>query len=197
MPAVTQRDLDALRRGDPEACEAIYREHLADVLRLLHRGFVYHAAGQQRFFQVASAFDREELCQEAFCEFFRQCQAGRFDTRRPVRPYLRRIVINLALQNVRRLYREISRAEPADAVEGFEPPDTLEQQEIVALMTDFRAALPAQDRALLKLYVEEKRSQRVVGERLGMSRDQVYRRLMRIRERAATFLKTKGWLDDP
>lgn len=175
----------------------MYDAHLADVLSLLHKGFVYSAKGEQRFFRVASAFDREELCQEAFCEFFRQCQRGKFDTSRPITPYLRRIVINLALRNAGRFYREDLRAEPVDDAEGFEPPDDLERQEVAALMREFRAGLPEEDRELIDLYAQEIRSQRAVGEKLGLSRDQVYRRLSRIRESAMRFLRRKGWLDEP
>lgn len=190
-------NVDALRRGEPAAYEAVYRTHLEDVMCMLQRGFVYTAGNERRFFKVASAFDREELCQEAFCEFFRQCQRGKFDPTRPIRPYLRRIVINLALHDTRRLYREVPMARPLDGIAGYTPPDALERREVVALMQAFQAELSTEDRALSTLYFEERSSQRIVGETLGLSRDQVYRKIQKIRSSALAFLRKRGWLDEP
>lgn len=190
-------DEDALRRGDPATFEAIYKEHLEVVMRMLQLGFSYYAGGERRFFRVASAFDREELCQEAFCVFFQQCQRGIFDASRPIRPYLRRIVVNLAMGNARRLYREVTLAEPLDDADAYTPPDPLERSEVVGLMREFRAELPEEELAVVKLYFEGKRSQKAVGADLGLSRDQVYRRIGRIRAAALKFLKQRGWLDDP
>lgn len=189
-------DGDALRRGDPEACRAVYHAHLKEVMTMLQCGFVYYADGQPRPFHVRSAFDREELCQEAFSQFFRQCQEGRFDPSRPIKPYLRRIVINLALKNVRKLYREVTIPDPIDGPSDVSPQAEVEKSEVAELMREFRAGLADEDRTLIDLYAQDECSQRVVGERMGLSRDQVYRKLSGIRRAARKFLQDRGWLDE-
>lgn len=184
-----------LRSGDAEALTAVYREHLPQVRRLLAAGFGYRngKTGVRQHLWIPSAFDRDELCQETFAELFRQFRAGRFDASRPVGPYVARIAMNLALRRMGRASRELLEAQP-EPLEQVPPPRP-EDPERTRLLHEFQASLTAEDRALLVAYFEDEASQEAVGAELGLSRDQVYRGIVRIRRRALDFFTARGWLE--
>lgn len=164
---------------------------------MLKAGFAYTAAGERRIFTVKSAFDREELCQEAFCVFYQQCRRGLFDGTRPIWPYLRQIVVNLAMGKARRSYREISTDQTDHLTAVTQTSDPVAQAEVGVLLADFRQGLSGEEQSVVALYFEQKHSQQAVGERLGLSRDQVYRKIRHIRAAALRYFRQKGWLDDP
>jgi len=189
-----------LRSGRREAFDAVYRAELDYVLMLLGRGFSYRAAtGTVRTYRVTSAYDLEELVQEVFSVFFAQCKSGGFDTSRPVRPYLRRIAINMALRRGGRRSREVLAddldvVEPASAASTEQP---LLDQETRALLEEFKQSLDPKDRSVLEAYFGGSRtSQAAVGEAMGMSRDKVYRTITKIRGAAFDFFRQRGWLDE-
>jgi RNA polymerase sigma factor (sigma-70 family) len=141
---------------------------------------------------VASAFDAEEIAHDAFSAFFKQCLSGGFDFERPVRPYLLRIASNSALRRGRKGAREVllDVLPPNDAT--VEPRDA----ELKDLLATCYADLSQQDQAVFDACFVEELSQAKAGAKLDRSRDQVYRSLTRIRQRALRFFKKKGWLDD-
>lgn len=189
-----------LREGRREAFDAVYRAELDYVLMLLGQGFTYRTAqGDVRTYRVTSAFDLEELVQEAFSVFFARCKSGGFDTSRPVRPYLRRVAINAALKRGGRRSREVL-ADDLSAV-GPTSSSATEQpvldEETGALLEAFKASLDDTERDVLEAYFgEERTSQAALGERLGLSRDKVYRMTTKIRSAAVDFFKARGWLDE-
>lgn len=194
-PRVAADDWAArLRAGDKDALTTVYREHLPAVRRLLASGFGYRSrkTGARQRLTVTSAFDRDELCQETFAELFRQFRSGSFDAARPVGPYVARIAMNLALRRMGRASRELLEAEP-EPLETV-PPPRAEDPERARLLAEFQASLSAEDRALLHGYFDDEASQEAVGAELGLSRDQVYRGIVRIRRRALEFFTAKGWL---
>lgn len=189
---------DGLSEGRPEAFRAVYDAELEHVMMLLSQGFlVRKKAGGRSRVRIADPFDVEELTQEAFARFFGQCVAGRFDARRPVRPYLRRIAMNVALEFVAKRYREdLVDAEVVDAMPAEPGPARLEDAECARLVAEFRGELGADDQAILDLYYADTRpSQADVGAKVGLSRDQVYRALTRIRAEARAFFSDKGWFE--
>jgi RNA polymerase sigma factor (sigma-70 family) len=183
---------EALREGCPHAFAAVYHAHVHDLMRLLVRGFsAPRTGGTPCYIRAMSRCDAEELCHETFLRFFEQCRAGRFDAGRPVRPYLRRIAANLALTRARRGTRETLAADPviAAAADAARPEDA----ELARLFGAFRAGLAARDQEVLTACVAEAGSQEGIGERLDLSRDQVYRSLVRIRRAARAYFRGTGW----
>jgi RNA polymerase sigma-70 factor (ECF subfamily) len=87
----------AARRGDAAACAALYRRHAALVWRA-----AYAVVGQREA--------AEDVLQETFVQAF--AALGRFDERRPLEPWLRRIAVRRALN-----WRRSARPERS-AVEG-------------------------------------------------------------------------------
>lgn len=193
----TARLAEGLRRAERSAFEAVYERELPYVMALLTRGFSYRSAGVlQRVSGLPSAFDAEDLCQEAFRRFFERCRDGGYDVERPVRPYLTRIVVNLAFKKFARERREA----PLDDLELAGPtvPDRLEQAECAALLDEFRESLNERQQAVFHGYFQAREgSQAEVAAGLGLSRDQVARTVLTIREKSFTFFRKRGWFDEP
>jgi|JI10StandDraft_1071094.scaffolds.fasta_scaffold54370_2 RNA polymerase sigma factor (sigma-70 family) len=173
---------------------AVHRALAPAVLDHLQGGFGYQARGERRFMRVSSAFDAEEICQEAFLKLFEQLRKGGFDVERPVAPYLLRIASNLALRRAGRGGREVVLESPPEVPARV---DTPEQAEAARLLAEFRAGLPVEDDAVVRTWFDGDISQAEAGSALGLSRDQVYRAICRVRAAALRFFGQKGWFDDP
>lgn len=177
--------------------EDIYRRYVGDVMRFLASGAAYKAAdGWARSPRITSAFEVEELAQETFLEFARQWRDGRFDRSREARPYLFGIARNLALRKMGRAQREI----PTDDLEPYlaELPvhAPIENRERARLLAELEAQLEDREREVLHLYFDDDESQEAVGAKLGLSRDQVYRLIVKVRKTAIQFFRSKGWFDE-
>jgi RNA polymerase sigma factor (sigma-70 family) len=183
---------EGLRATSPGDLEAVYRAYADDVMNLLLGGFGYPARDRQRHvMRVASHFEAEELCQETFARFFHQCRAGTFDPQRPVKPYLMRIAVNVTLMRRRKLWREVL-VDPDDIVAPVAPP-SVEDPHFAADLEEFRAGLDPRAEQVFTLAMQHGESQQKLAERLGLSRDQVYRSLVRIRAAAREFFTARGW----
>lgn len=181
-------------RTDSVDIEAVYRDHLDGVVRLLRRGFRYRSQAGGGFVRITSPFDVEDICQETFKEFMGQVAKGNFDPVRPAGPYLNRIAINVALQRLKKATRETP-AEIEEHAETVEPEDPA-AAEARRLAAEFRASLDDDARQVLERCMIEGESQALAGRALGMSRDQVYRTLQRVKRAAHRFFDDRGWFDD-
>jgi RNA polymerase sigma factor (sigma-70 family) len=192
-------DETAARRA--AVADALYPEHAAAVLRALRAGVSYRTAdGGRHVYRVESAFEAEDVCHEAMAVVLRQIGSGAFQIDRPVRPYLLRIAAHLALRRARRAHREVLFGDAAgDTLEAGSPPsaDPAVAAERDALVRAFRDELAEPERAVLALTFEAGESQARAAEQLGLSRDQVYRTMTRIRAAAVRFFRERGLLDDP
>ena len=182
-------------QASPLDVAAIYEQHLDGLVRLLRRGFHYRSARGASHARITSAFDVEDICQETFKEFMGQVEKGNFDASRPVAPYLNRIAINVALMRLGKASRETP-VELVEIGEPVDPPDPVEA-EARRLAAGFRASIDAQDRQVLERCMVEGESQATAGQALGMSRDQVYRTLQRLKRSAHTYFRERGWFDEP
>jgi RNA polymerase sigma-70 factor (ECF subfamily) len=96
--------IDQARRGDDRAWEELVREHQEAVFRMA-------------YLLLGDALDAEDVAQEAFVRAFRAL--GSFDVERALRPWLLRIVTNLAHNRRRSIgrylaaLRRVVQAEPA------------------------------------------------------------------------------------
>lgn len=189
-PSAAIPKMDSAASTSDLCFDTVYRTHVAEVLRYLRRGFSFRKGdGSRGVFRVHDAFEAEDVCHEAFSRFFRQCQRGAFDTERRVLPYLLRIAANVALSRGRKASREVL-CEPQDI--GITLPV---DNEPAYLLAKFRAELAPDDEAVLQACLEEGLTQKAAGERLGVSRDRIYRSLARIRRSALKFFGAKGWFD--
>lgn len=188
-------------RADDAA--GLIQAHAGDVVRVLRAGFAWRKQTDQgvqhAIHRVDSVFEAEDVCHEAIAIVLRQMRNGRFDRSRPVRPYLMRIATNLALRRARLAAREVPtetgllEGRPAEIGPA---PDPLVDAERDALVRDFVGLLDTGERAVLRLTFEAGESQAAAAGVLGLSRDQVYRTMVRIRTAALRFFRERGHLDD-
>lgn len=190
--ATSDKDAQEPDRGAARVdAETIYRTHVPDVLRHLRGGFGFRRGdGSRGHFRVRSTFDAEEICQEAFAAFFKQ-HTTLYDPTRPPLPYILRIASFIALKRGRKRAAEVFVDAPVMGV--VQPVDG----ELRRLMDTFYSSLPADDQAIFDACFVDELSQAKAGEKLGRSRDQVYRALTRVRRAALTFFTEKGWFDGP
>lgn len=194
-PRAASRTIDK-DPGEPRAggadvdAEHLYRTHVPDVLRHLRGGFGFRRAdGSRGHFRVHSTFDAEEICQEAFAAFFKQ-RDTLFDASRPPLPYILRIASFIALKRGRKRAAEVFVDAPVSGTVA--PVDG----ELGRLMDSFYQSLSSDDQAVFDACFVDELSQARAGERLGRSRDQVFRSLARVRRAALEFFKERGWFDD-
>lgn len=178
------------------ALDALYREHAPEIIRLLRFGFtVTNRDGRSIRAQIPDMFDAEELCHEVFSAFFKQHQSGQFDRSRPVGPYIRRIAMNLALKRLRRAGREV--LTEVETLEAVAAPARDDDRELRQLVRMFKGQLDPRAQQVVVEYFEHGHSQEAVAQTLGLSRDQVYRSIVKIRRAALAYFKESGWFDEP
>ena len=103
--------------------------------------------------------------------------------------------MNLALKQLRRAGREVPTE--AEVIDALAPETVPIDTELRRLVRTFKGRLDERSQAVVAAYFEEGRSQAEVASALGLSRDQVYRSIVKIREAALAFFKETGWVDGP
>ena len=148
----------AAQRGDASGIEALFRAHWPRA---------YRAA----YLVVHDASAAEDIAQEAFLAAVRNLD--RFDRKRPVGPWLHRIVVNRAIDwtRARQLRAE---AELLDVVAAPDAPSSLDGTLLGAL-----AALPPDHRAVIVLRHLLDYTPGEISELLGLPRGTVNSRLRR------------------
>lgn len=187
-----QATLRGFRAGDPTALRDVYRAHVTDIANLLRHGFSFESAGRaHRFVGYSSAFELQDALHETFRRAFEPAARLAFDGIRPYGPYLRTIARNVVLRTFRagREMFPIADEEGApgdDAVvladtQPSAEHDTMRKQ-MEGIVRAFLDGLGAADRELLTLRFVEGISQRDVADQLGLGRQQVRGREMKLRQ---------------
>lgn len=153
--------LERFTRGDIDAFEALFRQHVEAVY-----GWVLRIVRER-----ASA---EDVTIEAF---WRMYQARRrFDPQRAFEPWARRIATNLAFSHLRSRSRETSlEADVPDAI-GADP---AEEDDTGARIREAFEALPPLLRGVATLALIEERPYREIGDALGLTENAVKLRVFR------------------
>ena len=148
----------AAQRGSASGIEALFRLH-------------WSRAHRAAFLVVHDAAAAEDIAQESFLAAVRNL--GRFDRRRPVGPWLHRIVVNRAIDwaRARQLRAE---TELLDVVAAPPGPDPVDGSLLGAL-----AALPPDHRAVIVLRHLLEYTPGEIAELLGVPRGTVNSRLRR------------------
>jgi RNA polymerase sigma-70 factor (ECF subfamily) len=157
--------------------EAGARERFAGLLAQ-HRGIVVKVAATFAF----GAEDRADLAQEIAAQLWRSFP--RYDETRPFATWMYRVALNVGVSHLRGRERR-GVAEPLDAesvASASSPDESLEDARRAAALEHAIARLARLDRALLLLHLDE-RSQREIGEVLGISESNVATKLSRLRVR--------------
>ncbi len=154
------------RQGDTFAER--FEEHRAIVFKVAHAW-------------SRDAHDRADLAQEIAAQLWRAWP--RYDPQRRFSTWMYRIALNVAISHARAGARhaEVPFDEELHEVADEHASDH-EAAEHVRLLEAFIARQPALERALLLLYLDE-RSQREIGEILGLSETNVSTRIGRLKQR--------------
>ena len=161
--------------GDPEAFEALVRAHEEVAFRVA-------------YLIVRDEADAQDVAQEAFVRAYGSL--GRFDASQPFRPWLLRIVTNLALNNRRsfRRRREMQERYQKDAamVDSQSPAASAERQEKARTVWDALGHLEPRDQTLLYLRyflgASEAETATAIGRPVGTVKSRLHRALWRLRQ---------------
>lgn len=167
--------LAAAAAGDQPAFRRLVAMHLSSAVSIA-RGMLNDVT------------EAEDVAQEAFLRLWRNAatlELGPYG----LRPWLRRVVSNLAIDRIRSSRNTTVTDElpeqPVRAVQG----DALEAADLKARVTAALQTLPERQRAALVLFHFEELSQVEVGEALGVSDEAVESLLSRARRSLRTVLK--------
>lgn len=158
---------------------AVADEELFTRLLDQHAGIIRKVA-----FGYSSTFsDRQDLTQEITLQLWRAYP--RYSPDRPFSTWMYRIALNVAISFLRRHTRpgqqtlslEENEIEPVD-----ESVATVEPDERLALLQQVIASLPALDRGLMLLYLDD-HSYREIGAILGLTETNVATKLNRLKQR--------------
>ena len=156
------------RRGDMDAFGSLYRRHARAV----------HALAWRLTSDRALA---EDIVQDAFVRMLGHVDG--LDPRRPVLPWLKRVAANLAIDRLRRRWRDLPEDAALAPVAGERPPDAY--GEALGLLQ----RLPPLARALVWLNQMEGWSHPELGRRFGRSeswsKSIVHRALAQLRDHVA------------
>jgi RNA polymerase sigma-70 factor, ECF subfamily len=155
LAADDQQLVKACLRGNPRAQPQLYEQHKLPLFRLCLR----YARDHQ---------EAEDFLHDAFLVIFRDL--GQFRGTGPLGGWLRRLTINVALQQLRQqrrlLFPETDLEQAADvAAEEEELPLLPDLSQIIAYIQ----ALPAGYRAVFNLFVVEGFSHQDIADQLGIS----------------------------
>lgn len=196
--------LRGFREGETAALGEVYRRHARDVAAQLRYGFAFQARGRHhRFVGCRSAFDLHDALHETFRRAFEPRAREGYDGMRPYGPYLRAIARNVVLRGFRAREEQFPEVRADDGEASGEPIEivdegaaTPEQEvgraQVRAVVQRFLQTLPAADRRLLELRFVEGQSQRDAAEALGMGRQQVRGREVKLRRQMLRFLREQG-----
>lgn len=163
------------RRGDMEAFESLVRAHEDVAFRVA-------------YLVVRDEAEAQDVAQEAFVRAYRAL--GKFDAKLPFRPWLLRIVTNLAINNRRGAQRRdaMSRRYETEARQeqpGPSPESAVEAQEQAERVWAAVGALSAQDQAVLYLRyfmdASEAETATAIGRPPGTVKSRLHRALKRLR----------------
>ncbi len=160
------------RKGDAAAWEQIVQEHQQPVFRLA-------------YLILGDADEAEDIAQEAFIRAYRAL--GRFDARRPMRPWLLRIAANLAYnrrRGVGRYFQALQRLLNSTPHQQPVAQRVDQRLESGALWRAVRRLGPADQRVIyLRYFLEcsESESAEALGVPKGTVKSRLHRALKRLR----------------
>jgi len=170
-------DADAIARtlaGDRQAFGAVVLRHQAAVYGLMRR-------------MTASAEDAEDLTQETFVKAYRAL--GRFDVKRPFRPWILRIAVNAAHEHARRRHRQLLISLEDEMALSHEPEDPSPEPDEKHAETQridlLRAAsdrLRGEHAALFHLHYQQDLGVDAIAEALGKRPNTIAVALHRLRD---------------
>lgn len=180
MPYTEKENILALREGNAEAFTRVIEENRRRIFSLLWR-------------MTFSADDAENHTQEAFTRLWEHRQ--KLDPQYPIYPWLRRVAVNLVLDERKNREQHLAFAENYRINENRRRHsegnllDKQESNETFSHVKDALNSLSEDFRTILWLRAGEEMSYNEIAETLGIERGTVMSRIFRAREALAAELK--------
>jgi RNA polymerase sigma factor (sigma-70 family) len=208
----SEENIEAFRRGDRDLLGDVYRHYVSDVERMLRGGFTFTSQGETvRFRGITQPFRLQEVIQESFIHAFRDKARQAYDPAREFRPYLLTIVRNLVIDRYRRrklesqlfvhlgdmAYADEDEREVLGRLSGNEaqqgdPEESAWQGQLAKTLGDFVAQLDETDSRILEEHLLGSQTQQGMADELGISRNDVRKRIRELRLRLLRHLKSEG-----
>lgn len=190
--------LDAFRRGERAAIEAVYHAYVGQVTGLLRRGFSFMSGAQQIHFRgYHDDWELECAVQDTFIQAFSARARQAYDGINPFGPYIKTIARNRVISNLRSEQREARRRREYSAQPPREPTTTPEseamQKQLRQLVSRFVEGLPGPYRQFYELRYGQELNLMETARRLGLSRMKARIREQKLRKRFLTFLRGQGY----
>ena len=167
--------LAAAARGDGQAFQALVHTHLGAMLGTARR-------------MLGDAAEAEDVAQEAMLRLWRNAATLQLGPG-GLKPWLRRVVSNLAIDRIRSSRNTSVVAEVPEQLVPATQATGLEQRDLSRRVQTALAALPERQRLALVLFHFEGLSQIEVGESLGVSDEAIESLLARARRTLKVALK--------
>jgi RNA polymerase sigma-70 factor (ECF subfamily) len=197
--------LDGYRNGDAAAFLEIYRRYADSVASLLRWGFTFRGGGLTHVFVgYRGVAELQDAVQETFRRVFEPKTRLGYDGLRPFGPYVRTVARNHVIGAFRRqsaAFRVVAPPSAASddamlevaALDGEESPESrLATEEARVLVAKFLGRLAPEDRRLLELRFIDGLSQRDVAEHMGIGRQRIRTREIKLRDELAAYLGEHG-----
>lgn len=207
--------IEAFRRGDRALLGEMYRHYVGDVEKMLRGGFTFTSQGETvRFRGISQPFRLQEVVQESFIHAFREKARESYDPSRAFRPYLLTIVRNLVIDRYRRRRLEsqlfvhlgdiayedegehevlgrLSSSGQTSEEDQPNPEATAWQGQLAATLEVFLAQLDPVDTRILEEHLLGSRTQQGMADELGVSRNDVRKRIRQLRKALLRHLKSE------
>lgn len=193
--------LQRFRDGERAALEAVYKAYVNSVARSVAgamRSYCDRCSGGWR----VAATELPDLVQEVFARAFEPRARRRFDGIREYGPYLSQIARNTVVDHLRRTQRQVTRDPEQFAVVQISwhlapngAGDEFADLQIMALVGEYVARLPADLRLVHEALYVEGLSQREAAARLGLGRQVVRTLASRLSEGLRNTLKEMEGLE--
>jgi RNA polymerase sigma-70 factor (ECF subfamily) len=194
--------LAGFRRGDRDALTRVYRAYSPRVLRYLSSGFHVRIDLTARIARVGP-LDLEAAHQETFLRVFSESARLAYDGLRPFEGFLLAIARSAAVDILRSAGKLSRSSIPLEDVpelgalasELASPEDAALEAELRALVGRFLSGLLPTERHFAELRFVERLSQERAGAELGLTRQEVRTREVRLKRALLEYLEAEGWLD--
>jgi RNA polymerase sigma-70 factor (ECF subfamily) len=196
--------LRGFREGHRAALRDVYRMYADDVSKTLRFGFSFESRGRaHRFAGYPSGFELHDALHETFRRAFEPRARQGYDGLRPYGPYLKAIARNVVLRTFRArevLFPPVDDGDDAPSPlaravaddEGADPELRVGSEQIRDLVGRFLQTLDDDERELVRVRFIEGKSQRDAAEELGLGRQQVRGREVKVRKKLVGYLREHG-----
>lgn len=195
--------LDRYRQGQPAALEEVYVHYSPGLARSLRAGFVFEMHGQRgQFGGYGLPLELADALQETFTRAFAEQTRLAYDGLNPFGAWLMGIAHNLVVDHIRRRQTGDAALQTLSASGEWQvnctpaPDVAAEENEAGRLLATFRSTLEARDHALFAARYETRLTQEETARSLGLTRIQVRRAELKLRQKLLEHLKRNGFLQE-